>query len=255
MLHCVAPRRLVRCVERIGRMSRHQCFGRSQEDDSRCHRARRYPRVIRGCAPRTHLILGFDYHLEALNAHGKPNELNEAFYQLRHCRFIACSWTICHSWTSSYVLLAFSVVYHWTTTDVCLVKPDRRARAVRRAQATMRRIGMELIQDRKAAVLREVMGKRGTIDKKDLPGKDLLTLLIKANMATDIPEHKRLSDEEVLSRRSLPFPVCYLPLSSQRAMSSQTCCSPLWLLANCLTWKQDPGQGCRTLEGDYPQHS
>ncbi|KAJ8489630.1 hypothetical protein ONZ51_g2815 [Trametes cubensis] len=128
-------------------------------------------------------LAGFDYHLEALNAHGKPNELNEAFYQL------------------------FSVtpplsLYRLLMDNLPFLDffPDRRARAVRRAQATMRRIGMELIQDRKAAVLREVTGQRGTIDKKDLPGKDLLTLLIKANMATDIPEHKRLSDEEVLSQ-------------------------------------------------------
>ncbi|KAH9891037.1 cytochrome P450 [Cubamyces lactineus] len=128
-------------------------------------------------------LAGFDYHLEALNAHGKPNELNEAFYQLFNVT----------PPLSLYRLLMDNLPF----LDFF---PDKRARIVQDAQATMRRIGMELIQDRKAAVAREVAGKQGVIDKKDLPGKDLLTLLIKANMATDIPEQQRLSDEEVLSQ-------------------------------------------------------
>ena len=69
----------------------------------------------------------------------------------------------------------------------------------------MHRVGMELIREKKAAVLSE---KSSSVEKKDVQGRDLLSLLIKANMATDIPENQRMTDDEVLSRAYLcPFPV------------------------------------------------
>lgn len=72
-----------------------------------------------------------------------------------------------------------------------------------RSQAVMRRIGLQLIAEKKAAVLAEKTssGKEG-LERKDVQGRDLLTLLIKANMAVDIPESQRLTDEEVLARKS-----------------------------------------------------
>jgi hypothetical protein len=36
-------------------------------------------------------------------------------------------------------------------------------------------------------------------------GRDLLSLLVKANMAVDVPEDQRLSDEDMLGR---PYPRC-----------------------------------------------
>ena len=64
----------------------------------------------------------------------------------------------------------------------------------------MRRIGAELVAKKKAAII--ASSKKGGIDlsKRDVEGRDLLTLLIKANMASDIPENQRLSDEEVIAR-------------------------------------------------------
>ena len=69
----------------------------------------------------------------------------------------------------------------------------------------MRRIGMQLIQEKKAAIIHErAKNEQGKyfdrIERRDLQSRDLLTLLIKANMATDIPESQRLSDEDVLAR-------------------------------------------------------
>jgi hypothetical protein len=64
----------------------------------------------------------------------------------------------------------------------------------------MRRIGMQLIAEKKAAILAESREKGRGIERKDLRERDLLTLLIKANMASDIPESQRLSDDEVLAR-------------------------------------------------------
>lgn len=65
----------------------------------------------------------------------------------------------------------------------------------------MRRIGLQLIADKKASIL----GTSGQSDvnKKDVHGRDLLALLIKANMAQDVPESQRLTDEEVLARESI----------------------------------------------------
>ena len=68
----------------------------------------------------------------------------------------------------------------------------------------MRRIGLQLIAEKKAAILAEKPSSgKDTLARKDLQGRDLLTLLLKANMAMDIPEDQRLTDEEVLARESL----------------------------------------------------
>ncbi|OSD05864.1 cytochrome P450 [Trametes coccinea BRFM310] len=128
-------------------------------------------------------LAGFDYHLEALNSRGKPNELNEAFSQI---------------FSSTPPLSIYRIVV--SIAPFLDFFPDERARKVQEANVAMRRIGLQLIHDKKAAILRELGNKDGSIDKKDLPGRDLLTLLIKANMATDLPENQRLSDEEVLAR-------------------------------------------------------
>ena len=71
----------------------------------------------------------------------------------------------------------------------------------------MRRIGSMLIAEKKAAIIREQAERKALNLKEDendasdsLRGRDLLTLLLKANMATDIPESQRLSDEDVLAR-------------------------------------------------------
>ncbi|KAL7285787.1 hypothetical protein ACG7TL_000896 [Trametes sanguinea] len=127
-------------------------------------------------------LAGFDYHLEALNSRGKPNELNEAFSQI---------------FSSTPPLSIYRIVV--SIAPFLDFFPDERARKVHEANVAMRRIGLQLIHDKKVAILRELGNKDGSIDKKDLPGRDLLTLLIKANMATDLPENQRLSDEEVLA--------------------------------------------------------
>lgn len=68
----------------------------------------------------------------------------------------------------------------------------------------MRRIGLQLIEEKKAQIAREMSeGKSGGVERKDVQGRDLLTLLMKANMATDIPDNQRLSDEDVLAREYL----------------------------------------------------
>lgn len=70
------------------------------------------------------------------------------------------------------------------------------------AQGVMRRIGLQLIAEKKAAILAEKAEQMGGVEKRNLESRDLLTLLLKANMAMDIPENQRLSDEDVLARKS-----------------------------------------------------
>lgn len=47
----------------------------------------------------------------------------------------------------------------------------------------------------------------GAVGKQDVCGHDLLSLLIKSNIASDVPESMRMSDSEILFRElSPPFP-------------------------------------------------
>jgi hypothetical protein len=47
----------------------------------------------------------------------------------------------------------------------------------------------------------------GLVGRQDVGGHDLLSLLIKANIAADMPESMRMSDSEILSREYIvPFP-------------------------------------------------
>ena len=81
----------------------------------------------------------------------------------------------------------------------------RRVRHAEIGQATMRRIGLQLIAEKKADILaaqRLESGKQSTGSDRLGHSRDLLTLLIKANMELDTSsgEHQRMSDEEVLGR-------------------------------------------------------
>lgn len=72
----------------------------------------------------------------------------------------------------------------------------------------MQRVGMELIAQKKASLLQHASSpdahdvEKSSVSRRDLQDRDLLTVLLKANMATDIPDNQRLSDEDVLARES-----------------------------------------------------
>jgi hypothetical protein len=46
-----------------------------------------------------------------------------------------------------------------------------------------------------------ILNESNTVEKKDVHGRDLLSLLVKSNLATDIPENQRLSSKELLARK------------------------------------------------------
>jgi hypothetical protein len=67
----------------------------------------------------------------------------------------------------------------------------------------MQSLGQGLISQRKAEVLANTESNaEGGVEKRSFEGRDLLSLLIKANMATDLPDNARMSDEEILARES-----------------------------------------------------
>ena len=61
----------------------------------------------------------------------------------------------------------------------------------------MSRIGRKLLSDSKAAVA--ASEKAG--EKTNVRGRDLLSLLVRANTTTDIAESQRMSDEDVVARK------------------------------------------------------
>ena len=67
----------------------------------------------------------------------------------------------------------------------------------------MSRIANELLTESKAVAT-------GTGEKQG--GRDLLSLLVRANMETDLPASQRMSDQDVLARMWLPFIVTQIDL-------------------------------------------
>jgi hypothetical protein len=63
-----------------------------------------------------------------------------------------------------------------------------------------------VISQKKAEILSSSeIDSKGRVEKKNIQGRDLLSLLMKANMATDIPDHARMTDEEILARKSSSY--------------------------------------------------
>ncbi|KAG8215243.1 cytochrome P450 [Butyriboletus roseoflavus] len=127
-------------------------------------------------------LAGFNYEFDALNANEKPNELNTAFATMVAAGQRLSILPILQAWFPLFRLL-----------------PSDRVRRIQVARRTMARIGNELLSDAKSAA-RVNATEKGEIEKNNLDGRDLLSLLVKANMATDIPESQRLSDEDVLAQ-------------------------------------------------------
>jgi len=68
---------------------------------------------------------------------------------------------------------------------------DPTARTTAKAQRSMRKISMDLVQGKQCAVMEEKASEK----EKE---RDLLSLMIKSNMATDVPEQQRLSVDQIM---------------------------------------------------------
>jgi hypothetical protein len=86
------------------------------------------------------------------------------------------------------------------------MQSSQRDREVKNARTTLDRVSKQFLDERKAAMRLE-----GKVEKNDFHEKDLLSLLVRANMANDVPENARMTDEEVLARtHHLPSLILYL---------------------------------------------
>ncbi|RXW13391.1 hypothetical protein EST38_g12458 [Candolleomyces aberdarensis] len=121
---------------------------------------------------------GFNYQFNALADGEEENELNRAFSTI----------------FSSNMTFSVIPLLRATFPSLRWLPADRDAGS-KQARATMERIGRELLDKSKKSL--QTVEK---VDKSTLKGRDILILLLRANMATDIPEHQRMSDQEVVSQ-------------------------------------------------------
>ncbi|TFY80206.1 hypothetical protein EWM64_g3801 [Hericium alpestre] len=76
--------------------------------------------------------------------------------------------------------------------------PTERYRKMAKCLATIRRIGIQIVAEKKAAVLASLGTQEKGFERQDFAGRDLISLLIKASLAVDLPESARLSDDDLV---------------------------------------------------------
>ncbi|KAI0363656.1 cytochrome P450 [Pilatotrama ljubarskyi] len=129
-------------------------------------------------------LAAFDHDFEALNPEKKPNELAEVMEQV---------FSMPNQKPILVLLKNLSPLLNYLT--------DPNMPLVDRAVRLMRHAGSQLIAERKADILREMSGeKTHGLRRNALQGRDVLSLLVKANIAPDVPESQPLSDEDVLAQ-------------------------------------------------------
>ncbi|EMD37124.1 hypothetical protein CERSUDRAFT_115038 [Gelatoporia subvermispora B] len=131
-------------------------------------------------------LSGFSYEFDSLNPDGKPNELNEAFN------------VIFREGKERRTFLSLLEMYIPPLRHLQL-SPSK---ASMHAHSIMHRIGEQLIAEKKQQILDAAasQGPGGAPSKNDVRGRDLLSLLMKANMAKDIPDNQKMSDEDILAQ-------------------------------------------------------
>lgn len=79
-------------------------------------------------------------------------------------------------------------------------QPSKRNRQMDMSRASTQKVGRELVARKKAELRALQCG--GNVEKDTVVGKDILSLIVKANMAADLPANQRLSDEEIIDQVS-----------------------------------------------------
>ncbi|KAK8870122.1 hypothetical protein IAR55_000692 [Kwoniella newhampshirensis] len=91
----------------------------------------------------------------------------------------------------------FSVLLQNLGFPVPMFLRSERSKGIDEASRVMKRIGNRLLADKRKAIQAE-MGD--SVTKSDFAGGDLITNLLRANMAVDVKADQRMSDEEVLAQ-------------------------------------------------------
>ncbi|KAJ7242990.1 cytochrome P450 [Mycena rebaudengoi] len=122
---------------------------------------------------------GFNYQFNALASNGQQNKLNRAVNQIFHS-------------PNTPRMFAWRIVQ--AMVPVLRFLPFPGLKAFDSAQATLFETSNQLLLDGKAAL-------KATGSEKDISSRrDLFSLLLKANMETDLPGTSRLSDAEVVAQ-------------------------------------------------------
>ncbi|KAF8158235.1 cytochrome P450 [Crassisporium funariophilum] len=125
-------------------------------------------------------LAGFGYTFDALT--DDTNELARAFNVIfstaRKFRVI----TILQAW--------FPFLRRFRRNNATMIQ----------AQATMRRIGLSLIDEKRKAVEQEALSPKFNASEKEMKGRDLLSVLIRSNMSSE--PNQRMSVDEVLCQIS-----------------------------------------------------
>ncbi|ETW77148.1 hypothetical protein HETIRDRAFT_152123 [Heterobasidion irregulare TC 32-1] len=131
-------------------------------------------------------LAGFNYPFNALSPDGKSNEMNAA---------VRTMFAEPDGGRTRLTILQ-------TVLPLLRLIPSESQARYRAAQNTMMRVGQELLAEKKNAILAGNAGHEHKMGRgaQEFQGRDLLSLLIKANMATDLPEGSRMVDHDVLAQ-------------------------------------------------------
>jgi hypothetical protein len=142
-------------------------------------------------------LAGFDYDFNTVKE-GSGNENGESTNEL------AAAFVKAHRTDQGYAMM--QMLYAWIP-PLRWVMFDQATRASNEAQKTMRRIGRRLVEEKKRHLGFVSEGSPTTSPTTSYPKntfvgsgreKDLLSLMIKANMSPDISPEQRMSDGEVM---------------------------------------------------------
>ncbi|PVG01568.1 cytochrome P450 [Serendipita vermifera] len=138
-------------------------------------------------------LAGFDYDFNTVKE-GSGKQTGESTNEL------AAAFTKAHRTDQGYAMM--QMLYAWIP-PLRWVMFDQATRASNEAQKTMRRIGRRLVEEKKRHLGFVSEGSpTSAYPKSTFVGsgreKDLLSLMIKANMSSDISPEQRMSDAEVM---------------------------------------------------------
>ncbi|KAL5478249.1 hypothetical protein ACEPAI_2433 [Sanghuangporus weigelae] len=170
-------------------------------------------------------LAGFDYHFDSLNVHQEPGELNKAFATLFHAD---------GSFGILQLLQAFFPIFN--------IIPSKRGNEERRARGTMQRIGQELLREKKTSVNGKFYEER---EQGRGRGKDLLSVLVRANMDVELPDSQRIPDEDVLAQ------VPTFLVAGHETTSTQTTWA-IWVLAQRPDFQDRLRGELRSIDTDTP---
>ncbi|KAJ7141917.1 cytochrome P450 [Mycena crocata] len=126
-------------------------------------------------------LSGFDYDFDSLHATSKDSQPNELLQAVRDL------------FAFDFFTLAFIIQLFLPLARLIPTKHSQDSAA---AFATIRRIGTDMIEQKKSVMLAHGNGFGG---KNSLEGSDLLSLLVKQNLAADLPPEERMTDDEILA--------------------------------------------------------